>query len=214
MERIINDIIASIKDYFKNDYSGHDTDHTMRVYHLATTIVAKEHADLFIVQLAALLHDVDDRKLSPETADDLLNAQTMMRQQPIDDKTIDRVCHIIRQVSFKGSDSITPDTIEGQCVQDADRLDAMGAIGIARAFAFGGSHHRIMYDPDIPPLTHMDQEMYYNHTNGTTINHFYEKLLKLKDLMSTDTAKSMALHRHQYMVEFLNEFVDEYEGIK
>ncbi|MBO6046577.1 MAG: HD domain-containing protein [Erysipelotrichaceae bacterium] len=212
MEQMIQNTINYITDYFKDDYSGHDLDHTLRVYRMAQTLAAKENADLLIVSLAALLHDVDDRKLSPETYEHLDHARAFMAHAGLDQEIIDKVCHIIKQVSFSGTDSLTPDTIEGMCVQDADRLDAMGAIGIARAFSFGGYHHRKMYDPDILPLNDMDAKTYFNHTNGTTINHFYEKLLLLKDMMNTKAAKDIAQKRHDYMVIFLDEFKAEYYG--
>ena len=138
-----------IKSIFSGDSSGHDYYHTIRVYKLATKIAKQENADVKIVQLAALLHDVDDIKLSPDTYVTKKNAVDFMTINKIDGKRIEAVCKIIDEVSFSGTDSVVPDTIEGKCVQDADRLDAIGAIGIARTFAYGGSRGRKIYDPEI-----------------------------------------------------------------
>lgn len=164
-----------------------------------------------LVRLSALLHDVDDRKLFGDNG--MANARRFMDSEGIDTMTQESVCHIISQVSFKGSDSVTPDSLEGMIVQDADRLDALGAIGIARTFAFGGSRGRMMHVPDEKSKTNMSEEEYFSN-EGTSINHFYEKLLLLKDMMSTDTAKGMAERRHRYMVDFLEEFMAEWEGTR
>ena len=187
---------------------------SMRVYRLAIQIAEQENADMLIVQLAALLHDVDDVKLSPETHETKKNAVRFMKNSGVDDKVIASVCKIIDEVSFAGIDSVVPSTIEGKCVQDADRLDAMGAIGIARAFAYGGSKGRRIHDPDIKPMTNMNKADYNQNHNSTSINHFYEKLLLLKDMMNTETAKKMAMHRQAVMKEYLVEFMAEWEGEK
>ena len=187
---------------------------SMRVYRLAMQIAEQENADMLIVQLAALLHDVDDVKLSPETHEAKKNAVGFMKNSGVDDKVIASVCKIIDEVSFAGIDSVVPSTIEGKCVQDADRLDAMGAIGIARTFAYGSSKGRRIHDPDIKPMTNMNKADYNKNHNSTSINHFYEKLLLLKDMMNTETAKKMAMHRQAVMEDFLEEFMAEWEGEK
>jgi len=209
---IIENAIKYVKHIFSDDYSGHDYHHTMRVYRLATQIAEREKANMLIVQLAALLHDVDDRKISPKTHETKKNAVDFMKSNGMDDKVIDSVCKIVDEVSFAGVDSVMPSTIEGMCVQDADRLDAMGAIGIARTFAYGGSKGRKIYDPDIQPKLDMNKEEYDQNLDSTSINHFYEKLLLLKELMNTETARKMAEHRQAVMEEYLEEFMAEWEG--
>lgn len=213
MENIIRQALEYVKEVFATDYSGHDYFHTLRVYKMATQLALKENADLQTVQLAALLHDVDDRKLSPETYASKDKARSFLKANRVDGAAIERICQIIDQVSYKGTDSVIPDSLEGKCVQDADRLDAIGAIGIARAFAYGGNHNRVMHDPAVPPKLNMDGEAYKNHIS-TTVNHFYEKLFLLKDMMTTDSAKAIAQAREQYMKEYISEFMDEWEGIK
>lgn len=210
---IIENTISYIKDLFRNEYSGHDYFHTMRVYRTALKIAEIEKADSFIVSLAALLHDADDYKLSPDTYETKENARTFLKSQNIDEQVISQIIDIIDSVSFKGKDSVIPSTIEGKCVQDADRLDALGAMGIARTFAYSGSHQRILHDPDIPPLMNMDEKTYRNHTS-TAINHFYEKLFLIKDLLNTNTAKEIAEHRECFMKDFLDEFYSEWDGEK
>lgn len=211
--QLIESTIAYVKEIFATDFSGHDFFHTMRVYKMATTIAMKENANLQIVQLAALLHDVDDRKLSPETCENKDRAVAFMRSQNLAEEMIEKIKQIIGEVSFMGTDSVVPNTLEGKCVQDADRLDALGAMGIARAFAYGGNHNRVMYDPEIKPALNMSKEEYQNHVS-TTVNHFYEKLFLLKDMMNTDSAKAIAEHRERYMKEYIDEFMDEWEGRK
>lgn len=209
---IINDAIEFVKRVFQDDYSGHDYFHTWRVYTMATRIAQEEHADVLTVQLAALLHDVDDVKLSPQTAANKDRAVSFLRQHGAKEETINTVCEIIGEVSFKGTDTVTPKTIEGKCVQDADRLDAIGAIGIARAFAYGGSHNRLIYDPDEKPLLNMNEAEMRKHVS-TTVNHFYEKLFLLKDMMNTATAQKIAKQRDEYMKRYVAEFLDEWNGI-
>lgn len=207
-------VIKFVKGIFAYDCSGHDYHHTMRVYRLAMQIAEQENANMLIVQLAALLHDVDDVKLSPETHEAKKNAVGFMKNNGVDEKVIASVCKIIDEVSFAGTDSVVPSTLEGKCVQDADRLDAIGAIGIARTFAYGGSKGRRIHDPDIKPMTNMNKADYNQNHNSTSINHFYEKLLLLKDMMNTETAKKMAMYRQAVMEDFLEEFMAEWEGEK
>ncbi len=211
MNPLIEKTISFVKDIFEKEYSGHDYFHTMRVYNMATRLAESENANLLMVQLAALLHDVDDMKLSPETSEGKDRAVSFMRENLVDEEMIETVVKIISQISFAGSGTTVPDTIEGKCVQDADRLDAVGALGIARAFAYGGNHNRIMYDPDILPRTNMSKEEYYS-DKSTTINHFYEKLFLLTDLMNTETAKKIAKKRHEFMENYIDEFLNEWEG--
>ena len=183
---------------FEGDASGHDFDHTMRVFHMATTIAREENADLETVQLAALLHDVDDRKLSPQTYEHKDNAVRFLRDNSVEEDKIRTIVEIISQISFSAGNG-TPSTLEGMCVQDADRLDAIGAIGIGRAFAFGGSRGRRIHDPEGEDTT-------------TTIQHFYDKLLLLKDRMNTAAGRALAHQRHQFMEDFLQQFYAEWNG--
>ena len=213
MRNVIDAALEYVEEVFKSDYSGHDYFHTLRVYKMATNIAINEQADLETVQLAALLHDVDDRKLSPETHKNKDKARSFLSAHQVRETKIETICQIIDEVSFRGNDSVIPETLEGKCVQDADRLDAIGAIGIARTFAFGGSHNRVMHDPNIQPNLNMDAEEYRSHSS-TTINHFYEKLFKLNDLMNTDIAKQIAQDRQTYMKEYISEFMAEWEGIR
>ena len=212
-KQIIDEAIEYVKKVFEQDYSGHDFFHTFRVYKMAATIAKQERADMNIVQLAALLHDVDDRKLSPETYANKDKAVDFLRKHNVPQKTINIICDIIGAVSFMGVDSIVPKSIEGKCVQDADRLDAIGAIGIARAFTYGGNHNRAIYNPDIPFQEKMTKEEYQNNIS-TTINHFYEKLFQLSERMNTDTAKAIAKERDSYMRTYISEFLAEWEGIR
>lgn len=208
--QIMDEAMEYVKKIFEQDYGGHDFFHTFRVYKMATRIAKQEGADVTVVQLAALLHDVDDKKLSPETYADKSRAVGFLREHYVPEETIGTICDIIEAVSFAGTDSVVPDSIEGKCVQDADRLDAMGAIGIARAFAYGGSHNRAMYDPDIPFKDAMNGEEYRN-TSSTTINHFYEKLFQLDVLMNTYTAKAISKERDAYMRTYVSRFLEEWE---
>lgn len=208
---IVNKTVEFIKEKFYGEGSGHDYFHIDRVYRTSLYIAEREEdADKFIVSLAALLHDVDDWKFTDTNETNTSNIEKFLRSVNADDETIGKVCAIIKKVSFKGGvvDS-TQDTIEGKIVQDADRLDAIGAIGIARTFAYGGSKNRLMYDPAIKPKTFKTLDEVKD-KNDHTVNHFYEKLLKLKDLMNTKTGKELAQERHEYMENFLKQFYKEW----
>ena len=209
---ILDDARIYIGKLFEAEVSGHDFHHMVRVAATASVLAREEGADEFIVELAALLHDADDVKLFPETADGLLHARAFMEKWNLDEETMERVLHIIRQVSFRGTDSEVPDSIEGMCVQDADRLDAIGAIGTARAFAYGGSHGRPLYDPEVPPMLGMDEKT-YRKRKSHTLNHFYEKLFLLKDMMNTRTGRILAEERHEFMEKFVEQFLKEWNGV-
>ena len=213
MEELIRAAMDHAREVFREDSSGHDLDHTMRVFRTAVMLAKRERADPELTGLIALLHDVDDIKLFPETNPGLEHAVAFLRAHSIPPDRAATVCDAIRQISFAGEDSVVPDTAEGKCVQDADRLDAIGAVGIARAFAYGGAHRRVMHDPSIPPKLQMNREE-YRRSESTTVNHFYEKLLKLEGMMNTQTARELAAARTAYMRGFLEEFFREWDGEK
>ena len=210
---VIAKTIDHVKRTLAGDSSGHDWWHIDRVRKTAVVIATGERADLFVVELAALLHDIADWKFhgGDETAGPRA-ARDWLVQNAVSTATIDAVCGIIANVSYKGAGVPTEmPTLEGKCVQDADRLDAIGAIGIARAFAFGGHFGRSMYDPEIPAEIH-ESFAAYTSKGGPTINHFYEKLLLLKDRMQTAEGKRLALQRHQVMEDFLKQFFAEWNA--
>ena len=208
-KEIIEMIKEDIKVLYKNESSGHDYDHSIRVLNNSLLINKKENCDEFIISLASLLHDVDDPKVFK--TENYKNARTILGKYNIEMDIINRVIDVISTISFKGDNSNRPNTIEGKVVQDADRLDAIGAIGIARAFTYGGYHQRKMYDPEILPRDKMSIEEYRS-SNGTTINHFYEKLLKLENTMNTESAKEIAKVRTEFLNEYLDRFIDEWNG--
>lgn len=200
------------EEFFKGEASGHDYFHTLRVFNNASLLASKsDGANKEICELAALLHDVDDRKISPETTKNKDNARKFLKVNGASDEIIESICKIIGQISF--SEGIIPDTLEGKIVQDADRLDAIGAIGIARTFAYGGKHGREIYNPEIEPRKNLSKEEYCN-VAAPTINHFYEKLLLLENMMNTEEGKQIARQRTVFMQEFLDEFFAEWDGKK
>lgn len=212
---IIESTRKHIKTILSGEASGHDWWHIYRVYNLAKRIGTLEKADMFVVELAALLHDIADWKL--HGGDETIGpkkAREWLEKQGVDEHIIQSICDIIVEISFKGAGvQIAPMTIEGQVVQDADRLDAMGAIGIARTFAYGGYKGRVIHNPIAEPVLHQKSEDYKASADtGTTINHFYEKLLILKDRVNTNTGKQLAQARHDVMVQFLEEFYKEWDG--
>jgi len=210
---LINKTILFVKGQLANAEGGHDWFHIQRVYKNALLIAGGEECDETVVKLGALLHDIADSKfhggdetVGPKTARDFLE------NQGASETVISHVIQIIDNISFKGGTTEkTFSSIELDIVQDADRLDAIGAIGIARAFNYGGFKNRAMYDPNIAPKLHMSKEEYKNN-QAPTINHFYEKLLLLKDKMNTETGKEIAEQRHQYMQGFLAQFYAEWDG--
>lgn len=203
---ILKETKTFVKDKLYKEGSGHDWFHIKRVYNLATYICEKEGGNEFIIKMTALLHDIDDWKFSNNSK----TTEDFLKSLYIDEESIHKIMNIITTMSYKGGvvDS-SQNNIEGKIVQDADRLDAMGAIGIARAFTYGGSKNRLMYDPDIKPMDFQNLDEVKN-LNNHTINHFYEKLLKLKDLINTDTAKQIAEERHRFMEIYLDEFYYEW----
>lgn len=210
---IIQKTAEYIKQEFSDDSSGHDWWHIHRVWKTSTAICEIENADPFIVQLAALLHDLDDWKFNDSDDETPLRAKAWLDSCGADTVTVQAVCGIITHISYKGAGVENKmDSLEGMIVQDADRLDAIGAIGIGRAFAYGGYKDRPLYDPDSPPQLHASFEEYKN-SKSATINHFYEKLLLLKDRMNTSTAKRIAEQRHEVMVKFLDQFMKEWDGL-
>lgn len=212
-EVIIKQTAKHVREILFGDSSGHDWWHVYRVWKNSIKIAGNENADLFVVQLAALLHDISDWKLNDgdvEAGPRL--AREWLEKMNVEEAVVSQVCEIIKNISFKGAGVKTPMlTTEGMVVQDADRLDAMGAIGIARTFAYGGYKNREIHNPEIKPELHDTFEKYKNST-GPVINHFYEKLLLLKGLMNTATAKRMAEGRHKYMEQFLERFYKEWDG--
>ncbi len=205
-------IAEAVREKVSSD-SSHDWWHVYRVWQMAKRIAAEEKADLFVVELGALMHDIADWKfhdgdetVGPRVAGEVLAAHGVVAN------VIAQVQDIVATISYKGAGVATPmATIEGKCVQDADRLDAIGAVGIARCFAYGGHKGRAMYDPDDAPVLHADKDAYKN-SQGASINHFYEKLLLLKDRMNTPAAKRIAEDRHRFMEAYLDEFYAEWDG--
>lgn len=211
METNINKTIRFVKDILQHDASGHDWYHIERVHKLARIICEREGGNQFIVEMAALLHDVADEKLNESEEAGLKRVQDWLIQLDIAEDAMHHILRIIANMSFKGGHGGKVETIEGKIVQDADRLDAIGAVGIARTFAYGGAKGRLMYDPFIPPRESMTKEQYQN-ANDPSVNHFYEKLFKLKDLMNTETAKQLAGERHAYMEQFIQQFMKEWNA--
>ncbi|WP_107822143.1 HD domain-containing protein [Mangrovibacterium marinum] len=205
----IHETAMYVRLQFEQEASGHDWWHIHRVWQLALKITKHEKADLFLVEMAALLHDLDDWKLKPDN-EQARRSECWMRKLGVPEEKIRKIERIIGEVSFKGAGvDTTPTSIEAQIVQDADRLDAMGAIGIARTFAYGGNKQRLIYDPNVKPEMHIDFET-YKKTSAPTINHFYEKLLLLKDRMNTDYGKKVAQERHKFMKLYLDQFFKEW----
>jgi len=209
----IDQTIIFVKKELEGAEAGHDLFHIQRVYNNSLNLLKTEQANEQVVVLGALLHDIADSKF--HNGDETIGpkkAMEFMTSIDINEDVKDHVVKIIENISFKGVNfNKTFHSKELEIVQDADRLDAIGAIGIARTFNYGGYKNNGLYDPEIRPKLKMTKEEYKNH-KGTTINHFYEKLLLLKDLMNTETGKKLAENRHQYMEGFLEQFYNEWEG--
>jgi uncharacterized protein len=210
---LISKTILFVKEKLENAEGGHDWFHIQRVYKNALLIAKGEKCDLTIVKLGALLHDIADSKF--HSGDETVGpkvARAFLESEGVSETVISHVIQIIDNISFKGGKTEkTFSSIELDIVQDADRLDAIGAIGIARAFNYGGFKNRTIYNPEVSPNLHMSKEEYKN-SQAPTINHFYEKLLLLKDKMNTETGKHIAQERHHYMQGFLAQFYGEWEG--
>lgn len=212
-EDLIEKTVEFVKQTLTNAEGGHDWWHVYRVWQLSKSIARTENVDVLVVELGALLHDIADAKfhdgdesVGPKWAKDFLMSQN------VSVSTCEQVINIIAHISFAGGHEVKVfDSPELQVVRDADRLDAMGAIGIARTFNYGGFKNRVLYDPHIVPNLHMSKQEYRQST-APTINHFYEKLLLLKNSMHTHTARKMAAQRHQFMELYLEQFYAEWEG--
>ncbi len=212
LKNIIPALLARVKEKLPPDPTGHDWPHSERVRRTAVFIHQQEGGDRLIIECAALLHDVYDWKFHDDTpASGFEDIRSILEETGADEAVIQPVMDIMRNISFKGAQTEQPLlSLEGQIVQDADRLDAMGAIGIARAFAYGGFKKRLIYNPDIPPHVHESFEEYRT-LQSTTINHFYEKLLLLKDRMNTASGKRLAEQKHRILEDFLKHFIDEWK---
>lgn len=211
MKNHITLTINFVKEKLEGAEAGHDWFHIERVWKLSKKIAEKEGGNLEVIELSALLHDIADPKF--HNGDETLAlkiSQNFLEELHVEGELIEQVLFVIKNISFKNrAEAPENPPLELQIVQDADRLDAIGAIGIARTFNFGGFKNNLMYHPEIKPNLGMNKEE-YKKSNGTTINHFYEKLLLLKDLMNTETAKKIASERHDFMLQFLDEFYKEW----
>lgn len=213
----MNDIISKAALFAENHHSNsdpsHDWWHVKRVWGLAKRIAISENANCNIVELAALLHDIDDRKIvGEEHSKSLFNTRKWLIDNEISEKDQKQIIKIIQEISFKGAGVHTPmSSIEGECVQDADRIDALGAIGIARCMAYSGFVNRPIYVPENLPQIHHSYEEYKS-GRGTAINHFYEKLLLIKDRMNTKTGKDIAIKRDEFLSKYLNQFLTEWNN--
>ncbi len=211
MKNHITLTINFVKEKLEGAEAGHDWFHIERVWKLSKKIAEKEGGNLEVIELSALLHDIADPKF--HNGDETLAlkiSKDFLAEIQVEGELIEQVLFVIKNISFKNrAEAPENPPLELQIVQDADRLDAIGAIGIARTFNFGGFKNNLMYHPEIKPNLGMNKEE-YKKSNGTTINHFYEKLLLLKDLMNTETAKKIASERHSFMLQFLDEFYKEW----
>lgn len=208
-QRVLKNIEQWVKVELAHEKSGHDWYHIERVTNIAKEILVHEDADSFTVIAAALLHDIADDKVSSDVDASLQNIRALLEANAVNRDVIDTIIDIITTISFKGGTGKKLSYIEAQIVQDADRLDALGAIGIARTFQYGGAKGQAMYDPDIPVRDTMDFNT-YRHGESTSINHFYEKILKIKNKMNTGTAIKLAEEREAFVKLFLDTFFKEW----
>jgi uncharacterized protein len=214
-EKIISETIKFVKETLSNSEGGHDWWHIYRVWRLATEIAKEEKADMLVVELSALLHDIADAKFYKNDEEiGSKKAREFLERFDLDEKTVDHAVNITKNVSFrKEFDDQEFKSKELDIVKDADRLDAIGAMGIIRAFNYGGYKNKKIYDPEVKPNLNINKEEYISE-KSPTINHFYEKLLLLKDKMRTEMGKEIAQNRHIFMEKFLEEFYGEWEGEK
>ncbi|WP_347550874.1 HD domain-containing protein [Pseudalkalibacillus hwajinpoensis] len=211
MDRKIEEISTYVKSKLEKEGSGHDWHHIERVVKHARQVATAEGANLFVCEVAALVHDLADDKIVASEAEGLEEVKELLKDLEPSDR--EHIMEIITTISFKGGNRPPVTTLEAKVVQDADRLDALGAIGVARTFVYAGSKGDLIYDPSIKPRDKMTVSSYRNE-QSTAINHFYEKLLTLKNLMNTRKGIELANQRHQFMVMFLEQFQDEWDGIK
>lgn len=211
-ENILLEVATYVEQKLSGEGSGHDWWHIVRVRNMAKNLALAEGGDSFICQLAALVHDLVDDKLVADEGLALTEVRDLLTRLGVRSDQTDQVLAIIQAISYKGGSQNHLDlTLEGQIVQDADRLDAMGAIGVARTMAYSGYHGRVIHDPEVAARQNMTLEQYRSH-QGTAITHFYEKLLLLKDLMNTKTAQELAKRRHAFMEAYLEQFFAEWDG--
>jgi uncharacterized protein len=211
-EHIIRELVAILQKRFKHEGSGHDWYHLARVWRAARFLAQRENADVFIVELAALLHDIADSKFhngDPEIGP--RKAKLILNKLGVDKLTIEKVAYIVGNVSFsKSLRQQNMKTLEGKVVQDADRIDSIGAISIARTFVYGGFRHRPIFNPRVKPFKHMS--IAEAHRGASSLHHFYEKILYVKDLLNTKTAERIARGRHVFTVAYLKQFFIEWDG--
>ena len=208
--KIIQEVRKYVKKKLESEPTGHDFWHSWRVWKMARKIAKREGGNLFVIELASLLHDIDDWKFSGNIKTSSIQAKKFLKKLGIDKKVIQEVCYIIDNISFKGAGiKDKMQTLEGKIVQDADRLDVVGAIGIARVFAFGGFKKREIYNPSVKPKLHKTFKE-YKKSKGTSINHFYEKVFLLRDRLNTKTAKEISKERYEFLKIYLKQFFKEW----
>lgn len=210
-EVIVSDTKEMVKQKLKNEGTGHDWYHIERVWKMASKLAKKEQANSYIVELAALVHDLIDDKLVTDKSKSIEEVEYWLEGAGVSSSDTERIMDIIQSISYKGGNGRKLSSLEAQIVQDADRLDAIGAIGIARCFTYTGSKGNLMFNPELSVREDMT-EREYREGPSSAIHHFYEKLLKLKELMNTDAAKEIAEKRHAFMEEYLIQFFEEWEA--